>query len=348
MALPLVLRLPDAFSFASSSANIDESPINPGVSLSVTDDGRRLAALAPPDTVDIYDTRARAKLLSLAVPGVLYIQLSPCGTYLATLQRHGACEGQPARNLKVWDVASQAQLLAIHQKQTSKESWPSFQWASDDSHAAHMVTNTIHVYTRQGDTLAGGASEGRRLRCLWTAARPGRRWQPSLPALPATCDGRAGRGRAGPRLGARPSLERRQQPSPAARARTSATPPPLPRRAVSQKVPVKGVNSFAIAPGKPQLAAFVPEAKGAPAVATVLDFSSAEPSVVCRRSFFRANGGLLAGRLAPLAGTACAVALAAGRAGSGCCRAQVPGDWVPPPPADAQLFEAASARRGWG
>ena len=167
-ALPLVLRVPDAFSFATSSPNVDELPTNPGVSLSITADGRRLAALSPPDNVDIYDTAARAKELSIAVPGVLYIQFSPCGTYLATLQRHGACEGeQPARNLKVWDVAAQKVLLAIHQKQTSKESWPSFQWASDDSHAAHMVTNTIHIYTRQGDAFSGGRRLLRRRCWAW-------------------------------------------------------------------------------------------------------------------------------------------------------------------------------------
>jgi uncharacterized protein with WD repeat len=58
-------------------------------------------------------------------------------------------------------------------------------------------------------------------------------------------------------------------------------------------VGVKGLSAFAIAPGKTMLAAFVPEAKAAPAVATVLDFSGPEPVTVCRRSFFRATSEAL-------------------------------------------------------
>jgi hypothetical protein len=63
--------------------------------------------------------------------------------------------------------------------------------------------------------------------------------------------------------------------------------------AVTKKVGVKGLSAFAIAPGKTMLAAFVPEAKAAPAVATVLDFSGPEPVTVCRRSFFRATSEAL-------------------------------------------------------
>jgi uncharacterized protein with WD repeat len=151
--LPLVLRVPDQFSFATGPQGINNGPCNPGVSTSTTTDGSRLAALAPPDNVDIYDTQTRSKVATLSVPGVLFIEISPCGKYLATLQRHGTCQGEPPRNLKVWDLAQQTVLLALHQRGTSKESWPSFQWADDDSHAALMVTNTIHIYHQQGDAM---------------------------------------------------------------------------------------------------------------------------------------------------------------------------------------------------
>jgi translation initiation factor 2A len=78
------------------------------------------------------------------------------------------------------------------------------------------------------------------------------------------------------------------------------------------KVGVKGVGQFAPCPtdGKPHLlAAFVPEGKGQPASASVLDFSAAleaglkggsggpsapDPVVISRRSFFRASGAEIA------------------------------------------------------
>lgn len=61
---------------------------------------------------------------------------------------------------------------------------------------------------------------------------------------------------------------------------------------VSKKVPIKGVGPFAVAPtpGKTLLAAFVPEAKGQPAAASIVDASSDEPVTLSRRSFYRATG----------------------------------------------------------
>lgn len=61
---------------------------------------------------------------------------------------------------------------------------------------------------------------------------------------------------------------------------------------VAKKVPVKGVSAFAVAPvaGRHLLAAFVPEAKGQPAAACVVDAGGAEPVTVSRRSFYRATG----------------------------------------------------------
>lgn len=62
--------------------------------------------------------------------------------------------------------------------------------------------------------------------------------------------------------------------------------------AVSKKVPIKGVGAFAPAPtpGKVLLAVFVPEAKGQPAAASIVDASGAEPVTLSRRSFYRASG----------------------------------------------------------
>lgn len=58
----------------------------------------------------------------------------------------------------------------------------------------------------------------------------------------------------------------------------------------AKKIPIKGLVAFAPCPVKPLLAAFVPESKGQPAVATIVDYSGAEPVTVSRKSFYRSNG----------------------------------------------------------
>jgi hypothetical protein len=84
-------------------------------------------------------------------------------------------------------------------------------------------------------------------------------------------------------------------------ATTAARPPhprrlvpllPPPPRAVSKKVPIKGVSSFAVAPAtdKALLAAFVAEAKGQPAAACIVDATGADAVTLSRRSFYRATG----------------------------------------------------------
>lgn len=58
-----------------------------------------------------------------------------------------------------------------------------------------------------------------------------------------------------------------------------------------KKVPVKGLGSFSPSPTlKPTLAVFIPEVKGQPAAAMVLDPSGKDPTTVTRRSFYRATG----------------------------------------------------------
>jgi hypothetical protein len=63
--------------------------------------------------------------------------------------------------------------------------------------------------------------------------------------------------------------------------------------AVARKIPIKGVTTFQPCPAdKPLLAAFIAEAKGQPAVATVLDHSGEQPVTISRKSFYRATGGV--------------------------------------------------------
>jgi len=66
---------------------------------------------------------------------------------------------------------------------------------------------------------------------------------------------------------------------------------------VIKKVGIKGVSAFAVAPSTAQqlIAAFVPEAKGQPAAACIVDASGGDAVVLSRRSFYRATGGWLGG-----------------------------------------------------
>jgi uncharacterized protein with WD repeat len=60
---------------------------------------------------------------------------------------------------------------------------------------------------------------------------------------------------------------------------------------VAKKIPLKGVATFQPCPAdKPLLAAFIAEAKGQPAVATVIDHSGEQPVTISRKSFYRATG----------------------------------------------------------
>lgn len=56
--------------------------------------------------------------------------------------------------MQVWDVASGACVLAMSQKQVNKDAWPAVQFSCDDGRALHMVTNTLHIYSRE-DNFAG-------------------------------------------------------------------------------------------------------------------------------------------------------------------------------------------------
>eukprot|EP00775_Hariotina_reticulata_P012065 gene12064-12206_t len=156
-----------------------------------------------------------AQLLSCAVSGVVLLDWSKTGAFLVTAQRPSKGEdGQPAKNIKVWEVASGLVVLELGVKSVNKESWPLLQWSHGDEVLYHSVTNTVHQYSRATGFKA------------------------------------------------------------------------------AKKIPIKGVSSFqpCPAPGKQLLAAFIPELKGQPAVATVVDCSGDQPVTISRKSFYRATG----------------------------------------------------------
>lgn len=61
--------------------------------------------------------------------------------------------------LQVWEVATQLPVLELHSKSVTKESWPLVQWTAGDAAAYHMVTNTVHIYSRNDGFKGGWAME---------------------------------------------------------------------------------------------------------------------------------------------------------------------------------------------
>ena len=49
--------------------------------------------------------------------------------------------------LQLWELASGEVVVQLFQKTMSKEAWPALQLTSDESLVAHMVTNTVNIYS---------------------------------------------------------------------------------------------------------------------------------------------------------------------------------------------------------
>ncbi|WIA28435.1 hypothetical protein OEZ86_010979 [Tetradesmus obliquus] len=217
-ALQLLVRTPETASVLTGLPELSaaQSGVSglPAKSAVPSPDGTKLAAVTDAG-VDIISLSNGAKLLSLAVPGVVLLDWSKTGAFLTTAQRPSKQEdGQPAKNIKAWDTATGSVVLELGAKSVNKEAWPLLQWGAGDEAAFHGVTNTVHQYSR-----ASGFK-------------------------------------------------------------------------TAKKIPIKGASSFqpCPAPSKQLLAAFIAEAKGQPAVATVVDCSGEQPVTISRKSFYRATG----------------------------------------------------------
>ena len=107
-------------------------------------------------------------MVSLKCPAAYLVAFSLASSYIVTCHKSTRVEGQLAKNLQVrsgatdpsctrhaypgytqvWDLSTGEVVLALAQKAVSRDAWPMLQWLHDDSTVMHMVTNTIHVYTR--------------------------------------------------------------------------------------------------------------------------------------------------------------------------------------------------------
>jgi translation initiation factor 2A len=85
------------------------------------------------------------------------VAFSPKGSFLLTFQRPLKPQQQAsssdnntattaAKNLRIWEVKTGKELLALHQKLLNKDHWPTIQYDNTESLAFHAVTNTLHIY----------------------------------------------------------------------------------------------------------------------------------------------------------------------------------------------------------
>lgn len=111
-------------------------------------------AIVDASGVTIYSTATRTIFLHIALSSLTAIAFSPQGTFLLTHRRPAkAADGTSERNLALYNLAqaaaagqSQEPVLSLHQKSFDKDHWPTVQFTSDETLAAHMVTNTVHIY----------------------------------------------------------------------------------------------------------------------------------------------------------------------------------------------------------
>lgn len=119
-----------------------------GSSILPTRDGKQLVCVTP-SGIKIVDLDSQQQVGEVAEEGVAFAALSPTNAFLVTCQRPTKVEdGKLPKNLKVWDLASGQCVLALSQKSVNKDTWPPLHWSAGDASVAHMVTNTVHVYSR--------------------------------------------------------------------------------------------------------------------------------------------------------------------------------------------------------
>lgn len=104
-------------------------------------------------SVTIIDPSVGHVITTLPADNVFELGFSPLGTYIITWQRPSKDEnGDAVKNLKVWDVAAQAQEGGAGEKavvgrfvQKSQTGW-NLQYTSDEQYCGRVVTNEVQFY----------------------------------------------------------------------------------------------------------------------------------------------------------------------------------------------------------
>lgn len=110
-------------------------------------DGRVACVLLQNGGVRVVDCESGALVASWERAGIMRMAVSPLGRFVLTWEKHsGGAEG----NLVLWSVATRAPVFRAVEKNLLGQTWPTVKFSPDESVAAHMTTNTVHLY-RDGD-----------------------------------------------------------------------------------------------------------------------------------------------------------------------------------------------------
>ncbi|CAN1731862.1 Eukaryotic translation initiation factor 2A [Linum perenne] len=94
--------------------------------------------------ISVYDCKNKFKEIhSFQVPNIVSAALSPCGTFLQTFQKSSTPE---EKNVVLWRTETGDALHSHFQKNSTKATWPSIRFSSDETVACRLATNEIQFF----------------------------------------------------------------------------------------------------------------------------------------------------------------------------------------------------------
>ncbi|CAN1250720.1 Eukaryotic translation initiation factor 2A, partial [Linum perenne] len=109
-----------------------------------SEDGSVLMVMKDASIISVYDCKNKFKeIRSFQVPNIVSAALSPCGTFLQTFQKSSTPE---EKNVVLWRTETGDALHSHFQKNSTKATWPSIRFSSDETVACRLATNEIQFF----------------------------------------------------------------------------------------------------------------------------------------------------------------------------------------------------------
>ncbi|CAN1250719.1 Eukaryotic translation initiation factor 2A [Linum perenne] len=147
--LEILVRGPDGASvwngppFKDGKPSIDLENVRCNSS-KFSEDGSVLMVMKDASIISVYDCKNKFKeIRSFQVPNIVSAALSPCGTFLQTFQKSSTPE---EKNVVLWRTETGDALHSHFQKNSTKATWPSIRFSSDETVACRLATNEIQFF----------------------------------------------------------------------------------------------------------------------------------------------------------------------------------------------------------
>ncbi|CAI0397028.1 unnamed protein product [Linum tenue] len=109
-----------------------------------SDDGSVLMIMKEDSVISLYDCNSKfTEIRSFQVPNLVSAALSPCGTFVQTFQKSTTPQD---KNVALWETKTGDAVHRHFQKNTSKATWPSIRFSSDEIVACRLATNEIQFF----------------------------------------------------------------------------------------------------------------------------------------------------------------------------------------------------------